>query len=50
MSKNKFVSFRSQILNQKIPEGLIRIYYIYIGQAAVRVCYAEGGGDCYAKL
>jgi hypothetical protein len=26
MSKNKFISFRSQILNRKRPEGLIRIY------------------------
>jgi hypothetical protein len=27
MSKNRFISFRSKILNRKGPEGLIRIYY-----------------------
>jgi hypothetical protein len=27
MSKNRFTSFRSQILNRKVPEGLIRIYH-----------------------
>jgi hypothetical protein len=26
MSKNRFISFRSQILNRKRPEDLIRIY------------------------
>jgi hypothetical protein len=26
MSKNRFISFRSQILNRNRPEGLIRIY------------------------
>jgi hypothetical protein len=28
MYKNRFISFRSQILNRKKPEGLIWIYFI----------------------
>jgi hypothetical protein len=30
MSKNRFISFRSQILSRKRPEGLIRIYYYFV--------------------
>jgi hypothetical protein len=30
MSKNRFVSFRSQILNRKRPEGIMRIYFTLI--------------------
>jgi hypothetical protein len=28
VSKNRFISFRSQILNRKRPESLIRIYFL----------------------
>jgi hypothetical protein len=49
MSKNRFISFRSQILNRKRPEGLIRIYFTftfitgggYRNQDAVNLGYKE---------
>jgi hypothetical protein len=31
MSKNRLISFRSQILNQNRPEGLTRIYFTISG-------------------